>query len=742
MSSRDETAGRAVLGEMLAQEVLDSFHVLTTTPDTMLSGDWHPREACDTFDRDPRLADSGILTMKLERESIVHESLHPVCTPLSYGGHIKVDPSSHGMVVKLDSRSRTSSEHVRLQFFSTKEDMLNEHDPVRVMHNYVPERAARARAKGLEFFKIEEAESASPEPSAASMKDALSLGALDRLDRLNRLDRLDRLALPPALARQSSTSTTASLGSPIPLGQASSSRRSALTSPAMTRAMHEVHSQMMARRKARLKDSSAAVNHGDSFRSFSLPGVLELWFRFDAPPGADKPPIRITSLVGHLHFVPPGTIRASSGSRSGPGPGCSDARHRSGGGEDLTQEELGLRALFTFFGEENAIDDSLVAEASTKSSKRAGSEPEERLKPEVAELREERNYRELPACLAITSDVILTSGKWFYEATLDSLRETSVAVAADANSGDEGLCLLRIGWVQELGSSVKRPWDLNDIGSIWKLDEHSLAWETGGIGAGPTVEEDTEVGPVAPAGETAASTSTSTSRRDVHSQSGPLLRTGSWLSESVESSSPYEEQAQSVGYNSYNATEEARTMSTDQRSEGTDRPTDSESDELCRAEALAKGVVFPVVGSDAEHLGVGLGEEGFVWLGGRPKLRATRALSVSDVIGCAFDVDSGRAWFSVNGEWSGGDGEARGSACLWTARCEDGAAKGVRPCFSLRGNASLTINFGATPFKYPPPGPEFRSVTLRDIQVPKEQRSRECVYIHIRMPMPFNSTIT
>lgn len=691
-----------MLGEMLAQEVQDSFHILTITPDIMLSGDCdtpqpgHASRSCsneskpgDVVNESPVVSETRPLQEAMG--SITHESLHPLCTPLSYGGHIKVDPSCYGMVVKLDSRSRTSSELIRLQFFLTKEDMLNDRYPVRVMHGYAQERAVRARSKGLEFFKIEEAESTSSENTAVGVKDALSVDPSDRLD---------RLALPPALARQNSTPTTATLSSLTPLGQAGSSRRPSLTSRAMTRAVSEAHSQMAARRKARAKESSVQVNRGYSFRSFALPGVVELWFRFDVPPGADRPPIRIVSLAGPLDVVPPCTVQTRKGPTSSSVP---DTHHRpvEGEGEDLSQEELGLRALFTFFGEEGVMEDQLVTEAPAKISKGAGSEDGSKGAGGAVN-------DSLAACLAAPGDgdgdVRLNSGKWYYEATVESLR------SGDASSGDEGDCLVRIGWAQtDLG--MMRP----DVHEIWDMHEMSLCWDRSGIGAKLGVDDLVE-----------RMRATGTSRRDV--PTGPLLRTGSWLSESDE------DHPQSVPSSSTSAAISIPANRGSERdAERADMDTDKavEAGKRSRAEARAKGVLFPVLGSDATQLGVGLGEEGFLWLGGSPRLRVTGALSESDVVGCAFDIDSGRLWFSVNGQWPGSGDGVMESTWLKALGWEDreggprGERKAVRPCFSFRGSTSLSLNFGTTPFKYSPPGPDFLPVALRDVRMAKEERPSE-----------------
>lgn len=702
VSNRDQGAESAALGEMLAQEVLHSFSTLTTTPQMMLSGDWGAGEktrdaptlslgsGTATVDTGVAVPEAAVKT--LADESISHESLHPLCTRVSYGGHIRVDPSCHGMVIKLDSRSRTSSELLRLQFFSSKEDMLNGRHPLRVMHGHVAERAARAQAKGMEFFKIEEADSTSYDTSSlSSAKETLTLSVLDRL------------TLPPALVRQSSTSTTASLGSsPTPLAPAGSSRRPVLTSRAMTRAMYEVHSQMVARRKARPKDAPVPANQGNSFRSFALPGVVELWFRFDAPPGAEKPPVQITCLAGSLGLGPAGTVQASASPSTGPG-----TRARSDNGEELSQEELGLQALFSSFGEEQADDASPPAETTAKSIKSVDSDDRSR----SSEVREQDND-ELAGCLAAADDVLLTSGKWFYEATVESL----MGSAADGEEVDD--CLVRIGWAQvELVSSVQ-------LGSIWKLDEGGLAWESSCIGAEQPAEACTVLEGSAPGvRKPERSVEELDASTDAGKRSEPLRRTVSWFTDSMDTSKnpPIQKGKPRSGADAPSADGPV------QLSGKSSTPTDT--DELARAETAARSVAFPVLGSDAYKFGFGLGQDGLIWIGRRPRVAATNRLAASDVVGCAFDVDSGAAWFSVNGRWAGGGTDEESASMMtafgWGQDIIIGAGRGIRPCVSVRGKSSVSLNFGATPFKYRPPGREFLPVVLRDVPSAKEERTGE-----------------
>ncbi|CAN0504264.1 unnamed protein product, partial [Scytosiphon promiscuus] len=68
----------------------------------------------------------------------------------------------------------------------------------------------------------------------------------------------------------------------------------------------------------------------------------------------------------------------------------------------------------------------------------------------------------------------------------------------------------------------------------------------------------------------------------------------------------------------------------------------------------------------------------------------------SDVLGCALDVDSGIAWFSVNGLWASG---VTMESFGWRKNVAGGVVNGIRPCFSVRGNSSLSVNLGAMPFK-------------------------------------------
>lgn len=706
LSDQDQGPGSAALGEMLAQEVLDSFHTLTTMPQSMLSGNWGSREASDVGSSSPGTETSteegggigdgesiaGVPTSAFAMESIAHESLHPLCTSLSYGGHIKVDPKCHGVVVKLDSRSRTSSELLRLQFFSSKEDMVNDCVPLRIMHGHAPERAARARAKKMPFFKIEEADSTSYDTATSSVKDPITQS-------------LERVTLPPALVRQGSTSTTASLGSPTPLVPTGTTRRPVLTSRAMTRAVYEAHNQVVARRKARLKEASAPTSqgsqgsHGSSFRSFALPGVRELWFRFDAPPGAEKPPLQIVSWYGSLDLAQAGKVQADDVPATGP-----DKRPRADIDEDVSQDEIGLQALFF---DEHATDPSLPGEASTKSVKSTDSED----RSKAGDAREEGSTA-LPGCLATTRDVLLTSGKWFYEATVDSL------IGPVGASGEEDSCLVRIGWAHaELGASLHPR-------GIWTVDEGNLAWDTGAIGGEAVAEEpctapDASGGGAQMQGHTIAVLETSSD----DAQSGTLMRTVSWCSKSMDSSSPLEEELSPCA--GMHSTGLAAPLSSSDGSKGAPLFTETDTADISRVEAGAKSVGFPILGSDTNNLGIGLGEEGFVWMGRRPRCRATSAFAASDVVGCAFDVDSGRAWFSVNGQWKAGGTDVQESTSMMKTAGWGSAGTRIRPCFSVRGKSSLLVNFGSTPFKYPPPGNEFKPVVLRDVHTAREERPRE-----------------
>ncbi|CAN0008104.1 unnamed protein product, partial [Ectocarpus sp. 8 AP-2014] len=634
ISGEEQGAGSAVLGEMLAQEVLDSFNTLTTTSQVMFSGGWPPRENSETHGSPPtgkttKNESGGAAAIEegaLATESITHESLHPICTPLSYGGHIKVDPHCLGMVIKLDSRSRTPSDLVRLRFFSSKEDMLNERDPVRVMHGHAVERAARAKAKGMEFFKIEEADSTCYESASLSAKELLSLGALARLtpplppplplqlppQQLPPPPPPPPPPVPPASVPQQERASSIGPGSSP--GQSGSSRRHVLTSRAMTRAMCEAHSQMMARRKTRSKETPAPTNQGNSFRSFALPGVHELWFRFDAPPGAEKPLIQVASVFGSLAPATPGVVRASA-SADNPSTATATAACCDRD-EDLSQEGLGLQALFTCVGEERERGDYSSSPAHVKD----GSRSSESRRQGIAEL---------PGCLATAADVCLTSGRWFYEATVGSL----VGSTPDGEDADDGL--VRLGWAH-----VDLPVSLR-AGDVWK--DESKRSDTG---------EEVPQSTGSPEGASASSAT-------------------------------------------------------------------ADNDERLRKKAKWKGVTFPILGSDANNLGVGLGQEGGVWLGGHPRAQKAAGFSSSDVLGCAIDVDSGAVWFSVNGRWAGGNlGEQESAVMLKKLGWGHGGglSNGITPCFSVRGESCVSVNFGTKPFKFPPPGQEFLPVILRDEQ--------------------------
>lgn len=694
-----EEPGKAALGEMLAEEVLDSFNTLTTTSQDMLSGGWPHGEKFDALgaplmvepsqsEIDETASESG----RLATDTIAHESLHPLRTPLSYGGHIKVNPRCLGMVVKLDSRSRTSSDLIRLQFFSSEDDMLLERDPLRTMHGYVAERAARAKAKGMEFFKIEEADSTSYETASPNTKEPVSVGNSAR----------PRPPLPimppppPAPVLQERSSSIGPGTSPAPSGPGSS-RRPVLTSRAMTRAMNEVHSQMVARRKTRVKESPAPTNLGTSFRSFALPGVLELWFRFDAPPGAEKPPLQIVSLAGSLNSSSPGMVQASA---DGPLAPTMDVRFDRD--EDLTQEELELQALFTCAGEERAHDAPVPAEIAGKSFKRGDA----KYSSKSTDTRRQRGER--PGCLATVADVLLTSGKWFYEATVGPLMSScSCSRACSCPKGeaaDADFGLVRVGWAHaDLAGSLQP-------GGSPTVHGGSVAGDFGDVGTRSVPERS-----ASPAGSGAARVG-EVKGEDERGLSGPLMRTVSWLSESVDSSSSAQEEAWK-----HEVTDPTRgdvSQSNAGSAEGIPLAIDAEINDRSTTDTKFDSKAFPILGSDMNGLGVGLGEEGCVWLGGRPRLQKTSSFNRSDVLGCAVDVDSCQAWFSVNGRWAGGNLGRQESAVMlkmlgW--KHGSGVENGLSPCFSVRGESSVVVNFGATPFKYPPPGTDFSPVILRNV---------------------------
>ena len=714
VSNQEQGSGSAVLGEMLAKEVLDSFNTLTTTSQTMLSGGWPTKESSGA--RDSLLASgiahsasgAGVVDVgTLATESIVHESLHPLCSPLSYGGHLKVDPSCHGMVVKLDSRSRTSSDLLRLQFFSSRDDMLNQREPVRVMYGHVAERAARAKAKGMEFFKIEEADRTSYDTSTASSssKDAPSSSGFTRLTP-------SPSPPPPPLPSSMTPEHTSRVGPSLSREPSGSSQAPGLASRAMnvsmamtvTKAMLDAPSQVVtrARRKTQqAEETPKPAGLGNSFRSFAVPGVCELWFRFDAPPGAEKPPLQIVSLAGPLKLSQPGTVQASTGGAVGPNSSASTPQDHDQG-ENLNQEELGLQALFTCLGDERTREASLAAETSGKKATRKDLNDD----PDFSR---RQSSAALPGCLATTADLSLTGGKWFYEATVESL-DSSATAGEDADDG-----LVRIGWTHaDLPASLR-------VG-----DAQAQAKEAG---EGSSVSDPRDAGAEAKqeVGLGAQDVHVQGESRPVGKVAGPLMRTVSWLSESAESSSSVQEDAPQPADTCPTGEETDVAFPNTGATERSSELTEADK-EQSRIETKLRKVTFPILGSDATSLGVGFGQEGWVWVGGRPRGRQASGFSASDVVGCALDLDSGAAWFSVNGLWAGGDFGAQESAVMlrmlgWGH--EVGAQNGVKPCLSVRGKSSVSLNFGAEPFKYPPPGQEFMPVILRDVPDTKEEVAGE-----------------
>jgi hypothetical protein len=80
------------------------------------------------------------------------------------------------------------------------------------------------------------------------------------------------------------------------------------------------------------------------------------------------------------------------------------------------------------------------------------------------------------------------------------------------------------------------------------------------------------------------------------------------------------------------------------------------------------------------------------------------AYAVGDVIGVAFDVATGKVWFSKNGTWQNSGDPAAGTGQATTIT----VSNPVRPQIGLYYSgssifASATVNFGASAFSYTPP---------------------------------------
>lgn len=675
ISGGDREIGGATLGEILAQEVQDSFKILTSTPETLISGIgiWG-----DQHGNVQHMLNSS----SADNEGTVHESLHPLCPPLSYGGHIKVDSNSLGMVVKMDSRSRTSSHLMRLQFFSSEEDMVKNRDPLRVMHGYVAERATRARTKGMEFFKIEEADNTTQEATSCTIGGTLSDSTLGRL------------ASAPSLARQGSGTTAASLGSASVLSQTMNARRFATTSRATAKGPGELHNQAVAKNVDRPKDESAHLQ-STAFRSFVLPGVVDLWFRVEAPPGADKLPVHFISLVGSHEHTHEDTIRAR---RDMCGPSMM---------EEICHGDLGLKALFTYLGVEHAREEVLdrVTKSSGKGTDLAN------FSASSAPFMHETPM--LPSCLAAAQNIRLTSGKWFYEVEIHSLSDQRALNA----------CLLRVGWAH-----WEYPAEPHHSDSRRAKDKSSRVGSVSG--ATSTAGEDlfTQT-----SSDTISETSCGASeRQECRKTLEPLRRTLEWFFESKESSSASHlssESDRSIAGMDMRGGVDASSVTHRERNSARTR-----SSQLSRLESEGRRVLFPVLGSSTDKLGLGLDEHGFLWTGGHLGPHATQRLVRKDVVGCAVDIDSCSVWFSLNGVWTAvGHGTPRTLAAANAVRWDVGKAgmsEGIRPCLSLRGDTSVSVNFGATPFKHDPPD-GFRPVILRDVPSDDEGCSGENLVTHL-----------
>jgi len=77
------------------------------------------------------------------------------------------------------------------------------------------------------------------------------------------------------------------------------------------------------------------------------------------------------------------------------------------------------------------------------------------------------------------------------------------------------------------------------------------------------------------------------------------------------------------------------------------------------------------------------------------------AFAAGDIMGCAFDADTGKIWWHKNGVWQAAGDPVNGVNPGFTVTLS--AGKGWRFVIGHNPNANQAINFGQRPFNYPPP---------------------------------------
>ena len=79
------------------------------------------------------------------------------------------------------------------------------------------------------------------------------------------------------------------------------------------------------------------------------------------------------------------------------------------------------------------------------------------------------------------------------------------------------------------------------------------------------------------------------------------------------------------------------------------------------------------------------------------------SFTVNDIIGIAFDIDSGKIWFAKNGTWQASGNPSAGTNAAFTSIASGTYFASMHKDTAGAANASATFNFGQRPFAYTAP---------------------------------------